>query len=67
MPKPNPWKAPTFNGPAYGGPLAGSDIEHDLDRKEVFVLGKLVGIYVFDDDKWLWSPKDTNGESLLTS
>lgn len=64
MPKPNPWSPPTFTGPAYGGPLTGSDIEHTDVRKEVWVLGKNVGAYVWDDDKWLWSPK---GETLLTS
>ena len=58
MTKPNPWKAPQFTGPAFGGPLAGSNIEHDMDRKEIFVLGEEIGFYVFDEDKWLWSPKD---------
>lgn len=58
MSKPNPWKAPVFSGPAFGGPLAGSNIEHDHERKEIFVLEKLVGVYLFDDDKWLWSPID---------
>lgn len=56
--KPNPWKAPVFRGPAYGGPLAGSDIEHDSERKEVFVLGALAGYYTFDEDKWLFTPND---------
>lgn len=56
--KPNPWKRPTFTGPAFGGPLAGSSIEHDDTRKDIYVCEKLVGFYMFDDDKWLWSPID---------
>jgi hypothetical protein len=27
-------------------------------RTEIFVLGEEIGFYVFDEDKWLWSPKD---------
>lgn len=58
MTKPNPWKAPEFRGPAFGGPLAGSDIVHDQERKECYVLEQLAGAYIFDDDKWLWQPND---------
>lgn len=58
--KPNPWAPPTFAGPVYGGPLTGSNIEHNDVRKEVYVLDKLVGAYIWDDDKWLWSPKYDN-------
>ena len=47
-----------LHGPAFGGHLAGSDIEHALERKEVFVLGRLDGAYLWDEDKWLWQPND---------
>jgi len=56
----NPWARPTFTGPAYGGPLAGVDITHDEERKDIYVLNALVGHYVFLDDQWLWSPIDAS-------
>lgn len=58
MTKPNPWHVEICRGPAFGGPLAGSDIEQILERKEIWVLGELVGVYIFDEDKWLWQPND---------
>jgi len=54
----NPWHVEIKRGPAFGGPLAGSNIEHELERKEVFVLDRMVGAYLFDEDKWLWQPND---------
>lgn len=54
----NPWAVKLHRGPAFGGPLAGSDIEHELERKEVFVLEQLVGAYIFLDGQWLWQPND---------
>lgn len=58
--KPNPWKAPVFKGPAHGGPLTGSDIEYDQDRKDVFVCRQLVGFYLFIDGNWFWQPNDAS-------
>ena len=60
MTKPNPWARPVFRGPAHGGPLTGSDIEHDQDRKDVFVCNQLVGFYLYLDGCWLWQPSDAS-------
>lgn len=54
----NPWVCTMNRGPAFGGPLTGTDIEDALERKEIYVLGHQVGAYIFLDGQWLWQPND---------
>lgn len=58
MTKPNPWAPPQFTGPVFGGPLTGTDLQHDQERKDIFVLDQLVGFYTFLDGQWLYTPID---------